>query len=131
MAASFAPGLRLGTSSASGNDFYVDFGLASTSVSGFSATSFQTTLNYQRAFSPTSNTSPFLNAGIGAMVLTSDSDTFTNTVVGVGLGVRSLVSQGHGAIRGEFRIDYIGEDSQGFAGGTAIGLKLGFDLYLK
>lgn len=54
-----------------------------------------------------------------------------NAVVGGGFGVRKRVSEGHGALRGEFRVDYITEAQQGFVGGVALGLKLGFDLFMK
>ena len=127
---SLQPGLRLGSSSASGNDVHVDFGLASLFISNSSATTFQGTVNYQRTFSADAASSPFITVGAGVMVLTGDLNTTTNPMFGGGVGMRSRVSSGHGVLRGEVRVDYIGDDTQGFEGGTAIGLKLGFDLIL-
>jgi len=125
----FQPGLRLGSSSESGNDFYADLGIASAFASGSDITSFQGTANFQHTFSPT-GTSPFVTVGVGGMFLGGDFES-TNAVLGGGLGVCGRVSDGHGILRAEVRVDYIAEDTDGFIGGVAVGFKLGFDLIVK
>ena len=127
-AAAFQPGLRLGSSSASGSDIFAELGLSSAMASGSNITSFQGTLNYQYRFTA-SGTSPFVTVGAGLMLLAGDFSS-TNAVLGGGVGVRGMVADGHGAMRAELHVDYIAEDTTSFAGGVAVGIKLGFDLIL-
>ena len=125
------PGLRLGFPiGAGGNEAYFDTGLSVLSISGESLTGFQVTANFQHNFSPT-GTSPYITAGGGVLGHSFTDETFTNGVLGAGFGVLNRVADGYGSLRAELRYDYIAEDQQGFEGGSVIGIKFGFDLWIK
>jgi len=128
------PGFRLGTTFASGQrEGYLDLGFNVFNRSGGeTATSYQVSANLQLNGSSNKPTSTFTNFGVGVAGQSfSDGGRSTNPIIGGGIGVRNRVAEGHGALRGELRYDYIFEDAEGFIGGWFLGLKFGFDLYAK
>src|SRR5262249_4575288 len=111
--------------------FDVGFSLFNSSGGG-TATGYQVTANLQHNSPSTGGGAPYLTVGGGMLGQTySQGDNIVNPIAGGGIGFFQTVSRGHGAVRGELRYDYIFENSHGFAGGSLVGLKFGFDLYMK
>ena len=127
----FLPGLRVGLVGAGErHEFYVDTGVNATSFSGESIHNILLTLNYQYNAS-TDRSAPFVTVGAGVTSFDGGGDSFTNGILGGGAGILHRLGNGHGAVRGEVHVDYITEDKNGLEGGTLVGLKLGFDLWMK
>ena len=52
--------------------------------------------------------------------------------MGVGLGIRRALRNGHGAVRGEMRLDHYFEDQAGgLTAFNATSFKFGFDLWMR
>jgi hypothetical protein len=124
------PGLRIGASGGH-HEGYLDLAISLLSASGTTITNVTATANYQANFSPASIASPYLTAGFGVVHVSYESESETTPIVGGGVGLRRTLSNGHGGVRFEVRADHFFESDQGLIEGTAIGFKLGFDLYLN
>jgi len=123
------PGLRIGASSGP-HEGFLDLAISLLSASGTSITNVTAMANYQANFSPASLVSPYVTAGFGVVHVSYESESETSPVVGGGVGMRRTLGNGHGAVRFEVRADHFFESDQALIEGTAIGFKLGFDLYL-
>ncbi len=130
------PGLRLGLSDDTlRSAFAIDVGLGHASSGGASETLLIGAMSTTYAFSR-ERTSPYFTLGAGVLhtAYSSDgafghSDSATNPMAGVGIGVRSLVADEHGQFRAETRYDRIfpsGGDSTGM-----FSLRIGFDLFFS
>ena len=132
---SFQPGLRFGVPVGAGeNEGYFDLGLSvlGTSGGGGTSTGYQVTANLQHNFKTNGAAWPYVNLGGGVMGQSfSAGESMSNPILGGGIGVLEHVGNGHGAVRAEVRYDYVFKDPQGFEGGALLGIKLGFDLYMK
>jgi hypothetical protein len=124
------PGLRIGASSGL-HEGYLDLAISVLSASGTTITNLTAMANYQANFAPASLVSPYLTAGVGVVHASYESESATSPVVGGGVGMRRVLSNGHGGMRFEARVDHFSKSDQGFIEGTAIGFKLGFDLFLN
>ena len=130
----FQPGLRIGyLERSSPLEFYVDTGFLMETESGSSFRILQASGNFQHRLSGRSLSGPYLNAGLGFWMIDDDGGkSGTVPSVGVGLGARGVLRHGHGAFRGEFRLDHFFEDQgAGVDAFTSLGFKLGFDLWMK
>lgn len=128
----FQPGLRLGSVSETvGVEFFVDAALAHTSYSeGTGLTTFSATANVLKPFAGNETSTPFVTLGGGVLHSNYDGDSDDNLIVGGGVGVRHRVRDGHGALRGEFRADYVPENGRGSQALMVYGIKFGFDLWM-
>lgn len=141
------PGLRIGRANDSGpHEFYADLGLLLADAGDVSTNAFELTANYQYNFSK-GRTGPYVTGGVGfyssGLEFTSfDFDlneavsvdlSATSSVIGLGAGLRTGLGDG-GTARFELRYDLIGEAEDGNTvvqpAGSAIGLRVGFDLWL-
>ncbi len=129
----FQPGLRIGyLERTSPLEFYVDTGFLMESESGSSFRILQASGNFQHRLSGRSPSGPYVTAGLGFWMIGDGSTTSTVPSLGAGLGARGVLRHGHGAFRGEFRLDHFFEDQgAGIDAFTALGFKLGFDLWTK
>ncbi|HEY2954990.1 MAG TPA: hypothetical protein VGK89_07065 [Candidatus Eisenbacteria bacterium] len=130
----FQPGLRIGyVERTSPLEFYMDTGFLVESSSGSSFRIWQASGNFQHGLNRRSASGPYLTGGVGFwMIGGSNSETHTVGSLGGGLGARAVVGHGHGAFRGELRIDHFFEDqAAGVDAFTAVGVKLGFDLWMR
>lgn len=132
---SFQPGLRFGaTDEKMRNGLYFDLGFSLLGGGGtFHA--IEAIANYQYAFPSEKLSSPYLTFGAGAISIGSSSSFgggagSTSLVLGGGLGVRTKLESGHGALRLEVRVDRIVE-SELIRKATLYGIKGGFDLFIK
>jgi len=138
----FMPGLRFGLQSTSQRqECFLDGGLSLLSSDEFSETAAQATANYQYNLG-TGPSILYLTGGGGVATRfigdLGPGGTTVNPVSfvgGGGVGVRHKVGEGHGTLRAEARLDYVTEgkdwDQVLIPKGTAFGVKLGFDLWLK
>jgi hypothetical protein len=132
----FMPGLRIGfLDRRSSAEFFVDTGLSYESSSGSSSRILQASGNIQFKLSRAS-TGAFMNAGVGFWSLNEDfgsaSTTATVPSLGAGLGVRRVLRHGHGAVRAEMRLDhYFQDQGAGVDAFNSVGLKFGFDLWMR
>ncbi len=139
------PGLRVGYHAAGGQfDVNADVGLAHVSRGGSlgaDETTVEAMPQIQGNAGGWAGYTPFVNAGVGVLhetVLTAygTSLTATRAVFGGGLGVRTAVSDGHGFVRIELRLDHVPErvvglgpaDIYTFQATDLFSVKLGFDL---
>ena len=137
--AEFMPGLRLGAMWAGEKrEVYLDTGVNVTSDSrtGDSIRNVLVTLNYQFNAATNIPVAPFVTVGggvtnAGGVTTEGGSAWTTNVILGGGAGILHRLGNGHGAVRGEVRVDHITEDEEGLEGGTLFSLKLGFDLWMK
>lgn len=136
-------GLRLGfANEGSPHEIYFDneFGwFDSDDVSGHSLS---LTANLLYALSP-GITAPYLTGGLGFVNVGSHIETgfgdfsasATSITLGLGVGLRHRLANGHGAVRGEVRYDRLteGEDHDVVVIDEAgvLSLKFGFDLWMK
>lgn len=128
----FQPGMRVGFPFGAGaNETYFDAGLSSLTASGETLTGYQVTANLQHNLSSTGSSSPYFTVGGGVLGQSYPSESFSNPILGGGLGLLGRVADGHGTLRAELRFDYVFEDQQGFEGGSVLGIKFGFDLWIK
>ena len=128
----FQPGLRIGVPVGAGeNEIYFDTGLSVINTEGETLTGYEVTVNFQHDFKAEGPASPYITVGGGIMGQHFAGESNSNTLIGAGLGGLTRVRGGHGAVRFEVRYDHVSEDTQGFVGGNLIGLKFGFDLWLR
>ena len=124
------PGFRLGyVTPGGGSDVFLDTGLSYVSSSGSSFYSVLNTLNFQLNFAQAAETTPYATAGGGVAILGFDGTSETHALVGLGVGIRRSVSDGHGAVRSEFRYDHLSGASGG-DGANSFGVKIGVDLWI-
>jgi hypothetical protein len=131
------PGLRIGYfRRGAPREFFVDTGLSYFGSNGNSVRVLQGTANMQFNLSRRSSTGTYAAAGIGFWSVAQGSgNTTTSTSVpsiGGGLGIRRVLRSGHGAIRGEMRLDHYFEDQDaGLDAFNAMSFKFGFDLWMR
>jgi len=136
--ANVLPGLRVGFH---GDDprheFYLDNSYALSDGDGFSTHSFGLTANYQHNFATRERVGVFLTGGLGLVnqgieVGAVDVSAMA-PILGVGVGLRHRMGNGHGILRGELRFDFRDEgDDDGvlvFDDATIVSIKLGFDFW--
>lgn len=130
LAPGFMPGLRIGYTGESGAiETSIDQGLYMLSSNGETLTQYQLLVNFQGLLTR-ERAAPYLTVGGGFVHSGFEDQGTTVGTLGGGLGMRYLLGAGHGAARVEIRADYFAESS-GFVGGTAIGAKAGFDLFMN
>lgn len=129
---SLQPGMRFGYVGPSGRfDVYLDVALNYARSERSSFHTFLGGLNLQYNFLPEAVATPYVTAGGGFLKVGGDFiGGETDPMLGLGLGVRRMVSEGHGALRAEARYDRL------LGGDTSIdlnsfALKLGFDLWIR
>ena len=129
----FQPGLRLGyLGRTSPNEFFADTGFLMESESGSSFRILQASGNLLRRLSGRSLSGPYLTAGLGFWMIGNGSTTRTLPSLGAGLGARGVLRHGHGAFRGEVRLDHFFEDQgAGIDAFNSLGFRLGFDLWMR
>jgi hypothetical protein len=132
----FMPGLRVGgfLDEAHQQSLYLDTGLFYATSDGNSLMNLQGLLAYEFAFGD-QPTVPIVNVGVGVLHVGDDDDSYNSMVIGGGLGLRHRLAHGHGALRAEVHVDrqFEAEDNGHtvLPALTAVGAKLGFDVYLK
>jgi hypothetical protein len=128
--ASIQPGMKVGYEMASGtSDIFLDLGINYANYGGGdSFYSYILTGNYQFNFSPAEVTSLYGTLGGGFHVIGGSGSSESDPLVGLGVGLRKKVADGHGAVRGEVRYDRMinGDDSI-----NSFALKLGVDLRIR
>ena len=133
----YMPGLRIGfLQRGAPTEFFVDTGLSYVSSAGNSFRVLQGSGNLQFNLSRRSSTGAYMAAGVGFWSVAEGSgNTTTSTTVpslGAGLGARHVLRNGHGAVRGEMRLDHYFEDqTAGLAAFNAMSFKFGFDLWMR
>lgn len=131
----FAPGLRLGVGLDEGNarSIYLDSGVSVWSGSDVTISMAQFMAGYQHAFQGPA-LQPYLTGGVGFMFTDYDGESVSNPVLGLGVGLRHVLSHGGGAVRAEIHFDHQFEgrhdEYTAVPALNVIGLKLGFDLNL-
>ncbi len=124
------PGLRLGV-------YFPDQRLelaalvgATVVASSYDAiTSVGTTLEAQYYFGGLdSDVSPYIGLHGGGSMLGYEGDTGSTTNFGAQVGIRRMVSQGHGAIRLEARAGILNGEYESL---THVGVRIGYDLWLR
>lgn len=132
----FSPGFRVGgfLDAAHQKSLYLDTGLFYASSDGSSFTNLQGMLGFEYAFGD-KPTVPYIDFGAGVLHLGSDDQSYNSMVLGGGVGIRHRFAHGHGAVRAEAHLDrqFEAEDDGDVVlpNLTAIGAKIGFDVYLK
>lgn len=137
------PGLRLSLRDEEGRTtLHLDSGFQLVQGDEFGQSATQSTLNASYAFGGDQGLVPFVSFGAGIATRSvkdlgpgNQSVSTLSGVFGGGFGVQRAVARGNGALRCEVHYDYVsqGEDS-GIVlvpSQSAIGLKLGFDLWLR
>lgn len=133
----YMPGLRIGFfRKGAPTEFFVDTGLSYFGSNGNSIRVLQGTANMQFNLSRGSSNGAYAAAGIGFWSVAQGSgNTTTSSSVpsmGAGLGLRRVLRSGHGALRGEMRLDHYFEDSSaGIDAFNAMSFKFGFDLWMR
>ena len=133
----YMPGLRIGFfRKGAPTEFFVDTGLSYFGSNGNSIRVLQGTANMQFNLSRGSSNGAYAAAGIGFWSVAQGSgNTTTSSSVpsmGAGLGLRRVLRSGHGALRGEMRLDHYFEDSNaGIDAFNAMSFKFGFDLWMR
>jgi hypothetical protein len=131
------PGLRVGfLKLGASHEYFVDTGLTYESSNGNSIRVLQTTANIQFNLSRGRSSGAYMAAGLGFWSVNEGSgNTSTSATVpsiGAGLGIRRMLRHGHGAVRGEMRLDHYFEDQNaGLDAFNAMYVKLGFDLMMR
>jgi hypothetical protein len=123
------PGLRIGATTESGHhQGFLDTSVQLVAGTGGTYYRSAATLNYLYAFR--SGSSPYVTFGAGLSNFGFDGAGESFTLYGLGLGVRSRLGHGHGALRVELRYDH--GQAQQYRGDAlhTIGLRIGFDLDL-
>ena len=120
----FQPGLRIGgfVSEGKRHEIYVDTGLWFASSDNLLIISAQAMLAYQHSFIEGA-VSPIVNVGIGILHVGGDLQTANAPVIGGGIGVRRILAPDR-----QFEAKECGFVV--LPSTDAIGVKLGFDLYL-
>ena len=133
----YMPGLRIGfLKRGAPTEYFLDTGLSYFSSAGNSYRTFQGSGNMQFNFARRTSTGAYMTAGLGFWSLSQGSgNTSTSSTVpsmGAGLGARHFLRNGHGALRGEMRLDHYFEDQNGgLAAFNATSFKFGFDLWMR
>jgi opacity protein-like surface antigen len=131
-------GLRVGFPFRGENaSLFFDTGLAATSGGDTRSNHWSLGGNLQWAFTPRSQLTPYVNGGLGVRYVsfhTSETVSATSFAYGLGLGLRQRWGDS-ASVRGEVRFDRVTEGEDGAVtvtpGGHEIGLRLGFDLWVK
>ncbi len=126
------PGLRVGFRPAdSHHELYLNSGAIYQSTSGSNSHVIELTANYQYNFMRENAISPYVTLGGGLLSIGGSSGSgATSGLFGGGLGGRFRVAEGHGSLRAEARYDRLG-DSDRIAEASLVGIRLGFDLWMK
>lgn len=133
----YMPGLRIGfLKRGAPTEFFVDTGLSYAGSAGNSLRILQGSGNIQFNLSRRTPTGAFMTAGMGFWSVSQGTgNTSTSATVpslGAGLGARHVLRNGHGAVRGEMRLDHYFEDQNaGLAAFNATSFKFGFDLWMR
>jgi len=130
------PGLRIGfKGEESALEGYFDTGFALIHQGGATAHAVEATANFQDSFRPENDSSLYLTAGAGVVNADNSLESATSFTFGGGLGIWHRVEHDHGRIRAEVRYDRLtkGDDHGAIVISEAgiVGLKLGFDLWMK
>lgn len=127
----YQPGVRLGIGNARHRDEVLfDTGLLVIDEGGSTFSQFIANIAYQRAFRASQATSPIATLGIGIQREGGASESSISPMVGAGLGLRHVIHEDHGAVRAEFRVDYLAsDDTFSRPALTSIGVRLGFDVW--
>lgn len=135
LAPGLIPGLRIGGRSGEGvHEAYVDVAFSLWSVSSTTITNTIVTANYQANLAPRSAVCPYVTLGGGLVNVSYEGDSESTSLVGVGVGLRRTLDNGHGAVRFEARGDHLfGNDEEflEFLEGNALAFKVGFDLFIN
>jgi len=135
------PGLRIGfAGEGAAAGVFIETSWMSLSSSGSSLTTATFTGNGIYAFPVSGSVQPFVTAGVGVAHFGDNDFFFTDAsansaIFGGGLGVQHRLGHGHGTLRAEVHYDHVSEGTDN--GGTLIpatnniGLKLGFDLWMR
>jgi hypothetical protein len=133
----YMPGLRIGYfRKGAPTEFFLDTGLSYLGSNGNSFRVLQGTANMQFNLNRRSSNGAYLAGGIGFWsVAQGTGNTTTSTTVpsmGGGLGLRRVLRSGHGAVRGEMRLDhYFQDQNAGLDAFNAMSFKFGFDLWMR
>ena len=133
----YMPGLRIGYfKKGAPTEFFVDTGLSYFSSGGNSFRVLQGTANMQFNLARRSSTGAYAALGVGFWSLSEGSgNTTTSSSVpsmGAGLGFRRVLRSGHGALRGEMRLDhYFSDSNAGLDAFNSMSFKFGFDLWMR
>ena len=133
----FMPGLRIGfLRRGAPTEFFVDTGMSYQSSNGNSVRVMQASGNIQFNLARRSSSGAFMTGGIGFYSISDGSGGTTTTSsvpsLGAGLGMRQVLRHGHGALRGEVRLDHYFEDQNaGMDAFNALFIKFGFDLWMR
>lgn len=126
----FQPGLRLGyVFDDLANEMFVNTSLQLVSSNGQTFYMTSNSLNVQHAFG-SGGVAPYVDVGAGFVTVGGSGSSESDATYGGGIGLRRMVSGGHGALRAEVRADAISV-SQAQNTLYTIGLQLGFDLWFK
>jgi hypothetical protein len=128
----YQPALRVALSDQGhAHELQLDTGFLYIDDGGSGYSLFTAMLSYQHTFRADDVVAPYVNLGAGLYRESSAAAASTKPSAGIGAGVRRRVGDRHGALRGEFRADYLQSDSvTGRPGLTTIGVRLGFDLWM-
>jgi len=128
----YQPGLRIAFGDdRHANELQFDGGALIIDQAGSTLSLVAVSLGYQRVFLPDAVVAPFANLCVGLMREGGAAVTSSATSVGVGVGVRKLARDRHGALRLEVRLDQLeGDDAFGRPDLRTLGLRAGFDLWL-
>ena len=122
------PGLRIGFPGEAGmDDFYFDTGFVVLESSSL----WSLTANYQRNLMH-STTAPYLTVGGGFRTESTDfGGSDTGTLVGGGFGVIHRLADDHGTLRLELRLDVLNDPNITSSHLESIGVKAGFDVWVR
>jgi hypothetical protein len=128
----YQPGLRVGWGdSRRAHELLFDSGLFMLDEAGSTLSLLATSLSYQHAFGARNSTSPIANLGVGLYREGGSATSSNSRSFGAGVGVRHVIHEDHGALRGEFRVDYLQRNATFSRPAlVTLGLRLGFDLWL-
>ena len=131
-AIAYQPALRVGFGdSRRTHELQLDTGLFLLDEGGSTLTLFVGSASYQYTVASSWPNAPFANASVGFYREGGAARSATAPSFGVGIGMRHLVRDGHGALRFEGRVDRLHEAPEFERPGlTSFGLRLGFDLWL-
>lgn len=128
----YQPSLRLGIATEShAHELAVDSGLLLIDEAGSTLSELATNVTYQYAFRASAPLNPYANVALGFYREGGAAAVSTSLAYGAGLGIRHVVSERHGCLRAEVRLDRLEADTKiGRPYLTLYGLRLGFDLWL-